>query len=76
MAIMDLVHVWFRPFRDELSLTRDDGMDAQNGKRTFRRKFGETDSNAWRLEDAPPTRIRSLWRSLARAVSQFEIRSA
>ena len=42
MAIMDLVHVWFRPFRDELSLTRDDGRDAQNGKGTFRRKFGET----------------------------------
>ena len=42
MAMMDLVHVWFRPFRDELSLRRDDGRAAQNGKGTFRRKFGET----------------------------------
>jgi hypothetical protein len=42
MAMMDWVHMWFRPFRDELSLRRDHGRAAQNGKGTFRRKFGET----------------------------------
>jgi hypothetical protein len=42
MAMMDLVHVWFRPFRDELSLTSDDGRVAQKRKRQFRRKNGET----------------------------------
>ena len=42
MAMMDLVHVWFRPFRDELSLRRDDGRDPQKGKGRFRRKNGET----------------------------------
>ena len=31
--------MWFRPFRDELSLRRDDGRPAKNGKRAFRRKF-------------------------------------
>lgn len=39
MAMMVSVHVWFRPFRDELSLTRDDGRVAQKGKGQFRRKF-------------------------------------
>jgi len=48
MAIMDLVHVWFRPFRDELSLTRDDGSVAQKRKRQFRRKNGET--ALWRMQ--------------------------
>ena len=42
MAMMDLVHVWFRPSRDELSLKRDDGRVEQNRKRKFRRKNGET----------------------------------
>ena len=42
MAMMDWVHVWFRPFRDELSLRRDDGRAAQKRKRQFRRKNGET----------------------------------
>ena len=42
MAMMDLVHVWFRPFRDELSLKRDDGRAAQKRKGRFRRKNGET----------------------------------
>lgn len=47
MAMMDWVHVLFRPFRDELSLTRDDDMVGQKGKRAFRRKFGETP--IWRV---------------------------
>ena len=42
MAMMVWVHVWFRPFRDELSLTRDDGRAAQKRKGQFRRKNGET----------------------------------
>jgi hypothetical protein len=42
MAMMVWVHVWFRPFRDELSLRRDDGRGAQKWKGRFRRKNGET----------------------------------
>ena len=57
MAIMDWVHVLFRPFRDELSLTSDDGRDPQKRKREFRRKNGETSNRANRCpsaKDAPP----------------------
>ena len=42
MAMMDCVHVWFRPFRDELSLRRNDGRAVQNRKGRIRRKSGET----------------------------------
>ena len=42
MAMMVWVHVWFRPFRDELSLRRDDDRAAQKRKGRFRRKNGET----------------------------------
>jgi hypothetical protein len=42
MAMMDWAHVWFRPFRDELSLRRDDDSVEQNRKRKYRRKNGET----------------------------------
>src|SRR6185437_12059484 len=59
MAMMDSVHVWFRPFRDELSLRRDDGRAAQNGKTEFRRKFGETDSVRGRpLQSGDPHALR------------------
>lgn len=44
MAMMDSAHVWFRPFRDKLSLRRDYGKAAQNRKMQFRRNFGETDN--------------------------------
>ena len=46
MAMMELIHVWFRPFRDELSLMRDDGRVPQKRKREFRRKNGDTSNPA------------------------------
>lgn len=46
MAMMELIHVWFRPFRDELSLKRDDRSAVQNGKGRFRRKNGEMSNPA------------------------------
>lgn len=57
MAMMELIHVWFRPFRDELSLKRDDRSAMQNGKGRFRRKNGDTSNPAdtdWPCANAAP----------------------
>ena len=43
MAMMNSVHVWFRPFRDELSRRRDDDIGRQIWTFVFRRINGETD---------------------------------
>ena len=43
MAMMNSVHVWFRPFRDELSRRCDDGIRRQIRNSVFRRINGETD---------------------------------
>ena len=43
MAMMNSVHVWFRPFRDELSRRYDDGIRRQIRNSVFRRINGEID---------------------------------
>ena len=43
MAMMYSVHVWFRPFRDELSRRCDDGIGRQIRNSAFLRINGETD---------------------------------
>ena len=42
MAMMNSVHMWFRPLRDELSLTCNDDSARPLEKGVFRRIFGET----------------------------------
>lgn len=39
IVMADCDHVWFRPFRDELSLRRDNDTPPQKRKRTFRGKY-------------------------------------
>lgn len=58
MAMMDSVHVWFRPFRDELSLKRDDGTTTQNWgdavspKKTAKLQMRDC-SFCWRINRMP-----------------------
>ena len=43
MAMANFAHVWFRPFGDELSRTRNDDAAPSIGKGEFRPNIGETD---------------------------------